>query len=77
MATKRVALSRKWYQLSDGSNDVTIQFAGSVAVCRSDVEPDENMAGMQFSDTELTFTRPDVVWIRSYGLHHTNEIVIW
>ncbi|EAM6080458.1 hypothetical protein MSU25_000137 [Salmonella enterica] len=77
MATKRVALTRDWYQLSDGSHDVTIQFKDSVAVCRSKAKPDENMDGLNFTDTILTFTRPDVVWIRSYGLHRTAEIVIW
>ncbi|EBC2121922.1 hypothetical protein CWD08_21295 [Salmonella enterica] len=77
MTTKRVTLSRDWYPVTDGSHDATIQFPETVAVCRSDVKPDADTPGMLFSNTILTFTKPDVVWVRSYGLYHNADIVIW
>ncbi|EBW6359256.1 hypothetical protein DPU24_00065 [Salmonella enterica subsp. enterica serovar Oranienburg] len=75
--TQRITLTRDWHQLTDGSNDVTIQFTGAVAVCRSSAKPDKNGAGMQFSNTMLTFTKPDVVWVRSSGFSHTSDVVVW
>ncbi|EJB2593968.1 hypothetical protein MT629_004968, partial [Salmonella enterica] len=48
-------------------------------VCRAEkgVKPDNNTPGMQFSNTVLTFTPPDEVWVRSHGLFRNVDIVVW
>ncbi|ECH0824367.1 hypothetical protein Q2589_004580 [Salmonella enterica] len=79
MMTKRITLTREWYQLTDGTTEATIQFTDPVAVCRAEkgVKPDNHTPGMQFSNTVLTFTPPDEVWVRSHGLFRNVDIVVW
>ncbi|EHM2355254.1 hypothetical protein KD625_002951 [Salmonella enterica subsp. enterica serovar Bonariensis] len=75
--TERIEVGRQWKKVSDGTQDVVIQFIDTLEICRSAEVPAENAAAMRFHNTTLTVTTPDVAWVRSSGLYKTIQIVIW
>ncbi|EAA7987840.1 hypothetical protein CJ745_21490 [Salmonella enterica subsp. enterica] len=58
--TERINVGRQWKKISDGTQDVVIQVTDAIEICRSADTPGESSAGLKFSDTTLTLTKPDV-----------------
>ncbi|HBZ9867372.1 TPA: hypothetical protein MND73_004302 [Salmonella enterica subsp. houtenae] len=75
--TERIEAGRQWKKISDGTQDVVIQFTDGVEIYRSSDCPDEHAVGLKFANTTLTITAPDVVWLRTYGIYRRTQVVVW
>ncbi|ECG1719639.1 hypothetical protein D8Z03_17925 [Salmonella enterica] len=76
MATTAKTIGREWQQITDGTQSALVQILGSADVCDSPVQPGEEQAAHNFSNTTLTITPPTVVWIRSSWFEGNIRVVV-
>ncbi|EDB0139578.1 hypothetical protein F8730_24030 [Salmonella enterica] len=77
MNTRKIIATREWQQLTDGTQDVFIQFAGGVDICRSATKPAPDAPFLRFNDATLTITAPDIAWIRTYWQSGPVAVCVW
>lgn len=75
-ATRELAISKAWTQISTGAEDVTAQFYTTVDICRSADTPAETHPALRVNHSILTFSRPDKVWARTV-YDETSLVTIW
>lgn len=77
MNTRKIIATREWQQLTDGTQDVFIQFEGGVDICRSATKPAPDAPFLRFNDATLTITAPDIAWIRTYWQSGPVAVCVW
>ncbi|EHK2734905.1 TPA: hypothetical protein ACJGX5_003833 [Salmonella enterica subsp. enterica serovar Senftenberg] len=77
MDTRKITVTQEWQQLTDGHENTFIQFEGGIELCRSATKPDKDAPALRFSNTTLTLTPPDTVWIRTFWQSGDVIVCIW